>query len=126
MLSAILSGLGLVKGIADAEKQKKENLAKASSDATAIQFSPWSGLSADKLIGKDYTSQSPVSAALAGGLSGFQTGANIEGAIADNGYRKQLAQYLKNKNSTKSSFTPWNGIGNDTSSNDDVEEFGRL
>lgn len=99
-------GLGL-KGILDSEKQRKEKQAQAMSDARAIQFSPWSGLDASKLVGKDYSSQGALSGLVQGAATGYQTGAGIENSMADTDYRKSLNEYYKNK---MPPTTPYDGI----------------
>lgn len=97
MLPAILAGLMSVKGIMDSARQRREKLAQAGADAQAIRFSPWSGLNVSNLVGKDYTSQSPISGALAGGLSGATAGMNIDNAMADQDLAKQKADYYKSR-----------------------------
>jgi len=104
----ILAGIGLgLKGLADAEREKRNKQAQAMSDSKAIQFSPWSGLNVSNLVGKDYSSQSPLSALLAGGASGAMTGMNIDNAMADSALAKEKAAYYKSR--TPSS-TPYSGI----------------
>lgn len=97
MLPAILAGLMSVKGILDSARQRREKLAQAGSDAQQIRFSPWSGINVNGLVGKDYTSQSPISGALAGGLSGATAGMNIDNAMADQDLAKQKAEYYKSR-----------------------------
>lgn len=97
MLQGILAGAGVVKGLLDAESERKRKMAQAGSDAAAIRFSPWSGINVGNLVGRDYSSQDPLSGALAGGASGFQTGANIENASVDKDLAKAKAEYYKSK-----------------------------
>lgn len=109
MVQGILAGVGALKGLLDSEKERRQKQAQAGSDAAAIRFSPWSGLQTSNLVGKDYSSQDAVSSALAGGLSGFQTGANIENSLAENAYNEKLAKYLADKVPSSdewSGFTP--------------------
>jgi hypothetical protein len=82
-----------LKGLFDAEKQKKAKLAQAQADATNIQFSPWSGINVNNLAGKDYSSQGALSGMMTGGLSGVQAGMNIGNALADQSLSKAKAGY---------------------------------
>jgi hypothetical protein len=93
MLLPLLAGGMAVKGIFDAEKQKKQKLAQSKADATNIQFSPWSGINVSNLAGKDYSSQGALSGMMTGGLAGAQTGMNINNALADQGLSKAKANY---------------------------------
>ena len=97
MLPYILGGLMGLKGLFDANSEKKQKLAQATADATTMRFSPWSGINASGLVGKNYSSQNPLSGALAGGLSGASTGINIDNAMADSDFKKQISEHYKNK-----------------------------
>lgn len=88
---------GLVKGYADSKAQEEEQREQAKADAVAIKYSPWSGLNADKLIGKSYHRDSALSGALAGGAAGVQVGNNIANSEADLKYRNAVSDYYKSK-----------------------------
>ncbi len=111
MLPAILAGLMGVKGLLDANRERQQKLAQSGADASAIRFSPWSGLNVSNLVGKDYSSASPLSGAVQGGLSGGVTGMNIENSMQDQDLRNKLADYMTGQKEQSSTWTPYSPLG---------------
>lgn len=110
MLPLILAGAGLLQGMEDSKEAKKAKQAEALRDAAMIRFSPWSGISPDKFAGNNYRTPSATTGGLAGAASFGQTGVNIENSIQDQAFKKQLAEYYKNKMASGGSMSPYGAL----------------
>lgn len=95
MLTALLTGGMALKGLLDAEREKRQKQAQSVADAEAIRFSPWSGINTSNLVGKDYSAQDPLSGLATGGISGAMTGMNIENSQAEQALNKKKAAYYQ-------------------------------